>query len=342
LVHVTLLHVFGESPAFVQAQVLPWVAPRREGVFTGSYKFPGLLYDGPMWRWGSLVLMGCFSTPPRPGGVSGDGGNGDGPRGPCTWFGPWGSPIEITEVNRSTHSEEYPSISADKLHLVFESDVSGTNKPYESTRNSAEEPWGAPTLISVNDFGETPLLSADALDLYFAVYDSSTDIEVVHRSTPQGTFDVTGQRKVAPFATAGLEEQGITFSGDQLVAVFIAEISGGPNDKELFITSRSTATQMFDVPMPMTTLANPGFDWSPALSPDGLTLLWESSRSPYGTWEATRATRADPFTPIGRFNALSEDTMLDAHFSPDGTTLVFSWDDKGSYDIYMIERDCQD
>jgi len=70
---------------------------------------------------------------------------------------PWGTPVAVAAI-ASTASDGNPMLSADGLELYFDSDRSGDNEIYLSTRATTNDAFGAPALItelSAPGFGDS-------------------------------------------------------------------------------------------------------------------------------------------------------------------------------------------
>lgn len=103
-------------------------------------------------------------------------------------------PITLTALN-STAGESSPTVTADKLTLIFTSNRLGNTNLFLTTRVSETSPWAAPTRISPltpGTYESGAHLSSDGMTLWFT-------------SNALGTFDIfTASRPdiASPFGNA--------------------------------------------------------------------------------------------------------------------------------------------
>jgi hypothetical protein len=126
---------------------------------------------------------------------------------------------------------------------------------------------------------------------------------------------------------------GFTMTTDGLSCVFVRPQTNDPLIRDLWQTSRASVRDPFPPAVPITEINTPENEISPALSPDGLSLIYrqELRDAQSSLVRRTRATRNTPFGPpepfIVRLSA-DNDTKLDGHggmtFSTDERIVIFS------------------
>ena len=102
----------------------------------------------------------------------------------------WSEPVNLGPIVNREKKDEQPTVSADGLCLIFQSNRTGGGDLYESRRQGLDEPFGPPTPLRILNTGAyemKPWLSADGLLLLF---DSSAP-----RDMPQGGADLFQTRR---------------------------------------------------------------------------------------------------------------------------------------------------
>ncbi|MBI2929636.1 MAG: PD40 domain-containing protein [Verrucomicrobia bacterium] len=132
--------------------------------------------------------------------------------------------------------------------------------------------------------------------------------------------------------TSGFEETGPTLTADGRVLVFQRD-PPGPTDNaspenDLFEARRASVGEPFGVATPLPDAINRYSAFTPHLSPDGLMLLFGSTR-PGGKgnediWVATRASRDEPFGAPVNFNDFFAGSQVNSTYGEVAPSL--SWD----------------
>jgi Tol biopolymer transport system component len=140
-----------------------------------------------------------------------------------------------------------------------------------------------------------------------------------------------------------------SMSADGLELFFNSNRAGGVGEFDLWVTMRPTLEDSWEEPINLGSIVNTtDHDSAPFISPDGLSLYFESTRpGGYGGWDiwvTTRATRADEWSkPINLgppINTSTDDRS--GSISPDGLTFFFSSSrtgGSGSTDLWISTRD---
>ncbi|AMV20347.1 protein kinase domain-containing protein [Planctomyces sp. SH-PL14] len=215
---------------------------------------------------------------------------------------------------------------------------------------SLDSAWSMPENLGpeVNSNGHEgcPWLSTDGLRLYFhSQRDMAQDFDLVmaSRSTTDGAFG-TPVNLGAQVNTSSTEE-GPTLTADELTLIFFSRRPGS-RDHDLWQSERTSVTRRFGAPVNLGPPVNSdGSDVHPALSPDGLTLVYSTMR-PGGPGVvdlhvATRRSRKEPFgSPeiISRSSSNAPEQW--SRFTPDGKAVIFSSprDLSRAYDLWVTRQ----
>lgn len=237
-----------------------------------------------------------------------------------------------------------PSLSADRLTLLFARVVDGRQELFTAIRDSVGETFRLPAHLGEIRSGNstTPILSRNGLHLYFAS-DMSGDWEIWHASR----FEVTAQfgdvksltevnsraSELRPWLDAG--ELNLYFESDR-------NATTGP---DIWRATRRSASDPFDNPVQVPGMAEAGVEGSPSLTPDGLTLFYladaGASTATRTLYRASRATETEPFLRREVVPFLdSFDMTGHAFLSADGRELVFSAPYEGRQRLWSVLVDC--
>jgi Tol biopolymer transport system component len=253
-------------------------------------------------------------------------------------LGAWSTP-QVVEGASSPQLEEFDcTMSSTKTEIIFAiRPAGGTLALHVMTRPSADaDVWSTPQLLveldtAVNE--ATPRLSPDDLVLYFQSDRGNaigqTDIWRSSRSGPGASWsppvkldEVTSpasDRWFAPCADGRyvlVRDQGMT-GADLLEGM----LGGGS-------------------PTVIAALSSPGFDSSPYLTPDCLSIYFASDRSgSTDLFEAHRSSVAEPWlppTPVADFNTGFNEE--DPWISRDARLFLFSRNVGATSDLYIAAR----
>ena len=286
---------------------------------------------------------------------------------------PFGQPINLGAAVNSSTDDEDPALSADGLTLVFDSHRPGGQGGWDMwmcTRESASDPFGEPVNLgpAVNSiFGEgAPALSADGLALLFNSSrpggQGRIDVWMV-RINPRGaaTAPTLGPTEtpaalpngwsfgepvnLGPTVNSGNFERGSALSADALTLVFSSNRPGGQGTWDLWMCTRKSVSDPFGQPVNLGRNVNSAVvDLDPALSADGLTLLFSSNR-PGGQgeadlWMCTRKSVSDPFGQPVNLGPTVNSTFGERGpaLSADRLTLLFASNRGGGQGIWMCTR----
>jgi len=272
----------------------------------------------------------------------------------------FGEPTNLGAPVNSIYDECVPNISADGLSLYFGGYLN--NRPggeggtdiWLSTRDTVDDPWGAPVHLAppINTSAEdgSTYISADGLMLYFGSMGpggwGDYDLWVATRAT---TDDPWGEPENLG-STVNSEYTDIcpSLSPDGLSLYF----SGGPysfrpeglGEGDIWVSTRETVAEPWGKPKNLGAPINSSFrEMAPSISSDGRVLFFQSTRSggPADIWMTTRPTTEDDWEPPVKLESPINTSASDVNpnISPDGSTLYFSSKrsgGQGGYDLYQV------
>ena len=316
------------------------------GVASGGIATGGIITGG-IASTGGITSGGVIAGGVASGGVA-SGGIATG--GSSCVFGAFGAPEKITGLGLSFNLYS-PSLSADGLTLYLS--ASKTGQPdhiYVATRADRGAQFAAATAVtSVNSSSAdgTPFLSYDGLTLYF--YSDRPggvgghDLWFAQRSDPLAGF---GSAQLL----AGINSTDIDYeewvSRDELTLLIVSTRKGGMGKSDIWRATRVRRTDDFSPPTTLVGVNSSARDDRPAVSSDGLTIIFSSDRA--GTagdldlWLATRSNAQADFSNPTNLSALNS-TASDGepNFSADDRELFFISSRGGSFEIYRAVRACQ-
>jgi hypothetical protein len=262
----------------------------------------------------------------------------------------WGIQTSIPSLD-SPMGEKSPSLTDDELEIFFERG----GHIHTATRAQPTDPWSnvteVPGLSILNITDATPHVLPDGLTLYFSSNrqtgaTGALDIYVLHRSDRNSAWSLP-PTLVSSLSNATFSETGASTDETQTHLIFAANNAGY---YRLFESTRPDTNTTWGPPgavfLPD---ANAYDDMNPFLSPDGLTLWFQSNRPPPGggasgmeIYVMRRDSVDDSFDgepqrvgpPI---SSIGEDQ--DAWVSRDHSTLYYATSaPAGVFHIYSIKR----
>jgi Tol biopolymer transport system component len=270
-------------------------------------------------------------------------------------FGParnLGAPVNTAGI------EVGPNLSADGLTLYFVSDRpgghSGSAELWMSTRATTLDPWQTPVNVGPpinSQSAASPSISSDGLELFFdnglrvrPGGQGSGDIWYARRPTTSSPWNEP--QNLGPIVNGPFNDGVPKLSRDGLSLFFASDRPGGAGGRDIWVTSRRSREEPWTAPLNLgPTVNGPGSDWCPALSTDGLMLMFQSDR-PGGLggddfWLSTRSSVSAPWAVaihLGpEINTPADEAKPE--FSLDGRMLMFMSTRPGgvgSLDIWEI------
>jgi Tol biopolymer transport system component len=149
---------------------------------------------------------------------------------------------------------------------------------------------------------------------------------------------------------AGINSTDIDYeewvSRDELTLLFVSTRKEGMGKSDIWKATRARRTDDFSPPTTLVGVNSSARDDRPAVSSDGLTIIFSSDRA--GTagdldlWLATRSNAQADFSNPTNLSALNS-TASDGepNFSADDRELFFISSRGGSFEIYRAVRACQ-
>ncbi|MAG92257.1 MAG: hypothetical protein CMJ48_00685 [Planctomycetaceae bacterium] len=273
----------------------------------------------------------------------------------------WAKPVKLGPEINTERNESDVSISADGLTLAFESNrpggLGGLGDVWISERNSESESWSVPKAlgpsINTRDWDGSPHLSANGLTLTFFSRGRPGslgfgDLWESRRNSRSGAWGEPVN--LGPNVNSAGKEYSPMVSADGLTLVFHGERAGGHGSTDLWMSRRTSMDAAWGKAVNLGTGINsPDGEYDPALSPDGLTLLYAAPRNK-GKRGSERdidifmTTRPSVNAAFGRPVSLgpavnSEQREGAPSFSGDGRTIYFeSRRDSGDDDLYSVTR----
>lgn len=260
----------------------------------------------------------------------------------CNPNAAFGAAQPLTELDTAAE-EDFATLTDDELTIYFSSTRVGSVGGYDlftATRPDRSSPWGNVQAVGgVNTAGNErgPMVSADQRTLY-ALTGVAPDyqIGVSTRTTPSGLFN--GFTDAPVINAVGSNEE----AGTLLVnALYFSTNRNG--DYQLVRSPRTGST--FGPPLVVSgdMLDLPSSDAQPVVTPDELTIYFESTRSggvgADDIWMAKRSNLADGFsTPINLSSLNSTVADFPTWISSDNCVLYFTSRSPGNYDLFRTTR----
>jgi hypothetical protein len=229
---------------------------------------------------------------------------------------PWGEPVNLGPSVNSPAGECDPAISPDGLELYFGIYNESPYRIRVCSRPSKDAPWSNPELLNppVGDYEAFAAeLSPDGLSLYFSSSRpggcGGCDIFVSTRATTKDDWGIPVD--LGPSVNSTVYDAYPSISSDGLALFFCSDLPGGYGNGDIWVATRPTTDAEWGLPVNYPSLNQPFDDdtWSPAISPDGSVLYFESI---FNLWQSS-------ITPIVDFNG---DEIVDIQ---DLLKLIESW-----------------
>jgi hypothetical protein len=254
----------------------------------------------------------------------------------------FGVPMNLGPLVNAADWDYSPCISPDGLTLYFihgnYRDGSGGKDLWMTRRARREHHWGEPVNLgpTVNSSHEEegPFVSANGLSLYFASErpggEGKMDIWMVTRTSTESSW--SEPVNLGPTFNSPQEDAEPCLSVDGLKLYFHSMRPGGYGNQDLWIATRQTRDDPWQAPVNLGPSVNtPYHDGRPGLSPDGLTLLFNSNRpgglGRYELWMTTRQSRSDHWEEpvwLGPVVNRPDGHGASSCFSGDGRSLFFA------------------
>jgi hypothetical protein len=253
--------------------------------------------------------------------------------------GPFGAAVPVPGVN-TTSDEDDPSLTGDQFELYFNSNRAGGtggNDIWVATRGQLDEVWSGFRAVSeLNTTGDdaTPDVSRDGLTLYWSSSGAAGAKDLWFATRPDRQALWGTKQRIVELASAA-DEAGPATTPDALNIYFARDPSG---TDDIYTSTRSSATDMWSVPMPVDALNVAGvLDSEPFVNDTNTFIVWYSARSGNNDlWSARRTLPTDPWGPATPISELNTTTNAegDPWLSPDEHVIYFMRNN----DLYMATR----
>ncbi len=282
----------------------------------------------------------------------------------------FGEPTLVPNIN-GLYSTGAPQISRDGLEMygnfnTLEGQCS--SDVWVARRPTTQDPWSVPTILpeSWNSTGprRTPSISADGLELYFSdgypnVTDCTpnvggyghSDLWVSTRASRNDPW--SAPRNLGPTINTSNAEDSPCLSSDGLELYFSSRDESDPRNGEICMTIRPSKDAPWGEPVNLGTNVNSSqYEYTPFISPDGLSLFFSRGFSKAHIWVSRRLSitapwgRAELFAPVnsgtGVFMSVggSDGTEFCLSYSEEDSTIyfnhgtnVFTYD----YQVWQVE-----
>ncbi|HEY7171200.1 MAG TPA: hypothetical protein VH417_10165 [Vicinamibacterales bacterium] len=284
--------------------------------------------------------------------------------------GEWSTPSNLGDIVNSADGDFFSAVSKDGLSLYFTSARPGGYGGFDiyvSQRASVAAPWDGPqnlgpTINSPYDEGAVNL-TIDGHTMFFSSNRpggfGGGDLYASHRHNKRDDFGWQPAENLGSAVNTSANESGPAMFEDDatgaITLLFDSSRTDGPgpladnpahtgND---IYSSTILPDGSFGPGTLVAELSTPYFDRKPAVSRDGLTMVFSSNR-PGGLgnldlWASTRVTTSEPWSPPVNLGSTVNSGNNDAGpaLSFNGLTLYFQSDRPGglgAYDLYVITR----
>jgi serine/threonine protein kinase/Tol biopolymer transport system component len=226
----------------------------------------------------------------------------------------WSTPENLgSPINTADH-ECQASLSADARTLVYQSNRSGgagASDLLMATREDPQGPWSEPirldALNSADDEG-SPALSADGLSLVFHSDRDGKQGDLWLSTRESAKAPWSSPRNLGPRLNSRFFQGFATLASDNLSMIYNSNREGGPWSGPLWITTRSAVGDEWSQPQRF--WSDSLGAWSPCLSADSQTLLFDSRRpggqGEFDLWMARRVQKPLSASELAVVKALRE------------------------------------
>lgn len=225
--------------------------------------------------------------------------------------GPWETPINLGSAINTPDIESGPDLSPDGHLLFFQSNRpggEGSNDVYVSSRADVQDDlaWSEPVNVgpgvnsSTGEFGPWYTQNgADGPMLYFARGATNTFTQLYSAPVTRDGLSRGLAAPIAEITDPGSTEGRPTLSVDGREIVFYSIRPGGLGGTDLWSATRRSVNDAWSAAVNLgAPLNSPAAELLPALSRDGRTLLFASTRpgglGGFDIWMSTRLTRGAP------------------------------------------------
>lgn len=201
----------------------------------------------------------------------------------------WGAPVNLGATVNSSAWELDPSLSSDELSLYFMSTRpggAGGRDTWVTTRAAKDGDWTTPVNLgpTVNSSYDDCCadISADGLSLFFWSNrpggSGGQDLWVTTRTSVSDPWGIPVN--LGPTVNSSAWDGGPSISSDGLSLFFFSERPGGSGGKDLWLTTRTSVSGPWGMPVNLgPTVNSPVDEYPPDISCDGSILYFSSYRT---------------------------------------------------------------
>lgn len=301
---------------------------------------------------GADLILGDGHAADSGKGSAADSSSGNGPP-PSSERQDFEPPRVIAELESADVSDDDPSLTADLLLLCFNSQREagiGEEDIWCTRRTRSDETWGSPepqTLLN-SEHRETGIaLSLDGLSLWFSSdREESGGLDVYLSTRPTRDSTWSEPTRVPELSSPDDElVSAVDETGRRLMLARRTRTDSDDDDDDddadeddydVFIAERTTESEPWQAPGPLSALNTDGGESDAFLVGSGLELLFTREGD---LMLAQRASLDAPFERIEPLTVLnSEERERDAWSNSAFTYIVFSSDRAGSFRLYESTR----
>lgn len=257
----------------------------------------------------------------------------------------WTEPVPLVEINTDYH-DRAPFLSFDGLTLYFaRQDGPGWHyaRLYQATRSDTLAPFTSIKEISTLNYSsghvDYPWVSPDNLRMYYYRTEpgSIRRIKFTRRETTDEQWK-PGYNISSLYNLGDVSNPSLT--QDELTIVFTGrDIPGGQGGYDLWMATRQDKSSPFTDITNLAEINSAELDAHPSISPDGLTLYFDSERNGNGQlFKATRSSLKSTFSNPEQLSFFDSPGDYVCYPSPsrDGKTFYFvRWSENDMADIYV-------
>lgn len=259
--------------------------------------------------------------------------------------GPWSLPARVPGLMDSVLIEFGPHPATDGLRLYFDRgpdadagqrDIWLARRPDRSSAFVVDA-TAIPDLSVPFAPDGNPTLTPDELEIYFQ--SARSGLGCLYTSSRTSTTTTWSAPVMLPWSCSP-ETDGPHVSTDRL-RLYYSTRDAGFFTGVIMMSSRLSSDDVFPAGVPVAGIPTAPRAGFPSLSPDELTIYYESEDSDLHF--ATRLSRADAFGNAMLVpNTMANFGQADAAISPDGLELFYASDELqgGQHDLFQIRRTC--
>lgn len=219
----------------------------------------------------------------------------------------------------------------------------GDASPADAPPDAPLGPWGQPSVIALappTSSDDDPSPTDDRLELYInSSREGNVDVYVATRASTSAAWSVPA---VVPVISSSANETTPEVSYDGLTMIVASDRAGTTGGNDLWQSTRTSRAAAWDTPVRISELSSTGSEAAGNMTPDGLAVVFSSTRAGNGSPDLFYAERDSPTAawrePI-ELAAINTNGHEGSPFlSADKLTLYFDTDRNGSLDLYTSRR----